>query len=583
MSDEDGDWGARWRRFQNRWHAWRCTHTRLTPALAAMPEPQGLGDPDRGRALLQGRMQVGGRWLTVPEGETPWQVPAPGTVILPALHGFLWLDDLAALGTSPACALAQGWVQDWLARYGRGRGPGWTPSITAERLSRMLGHAEMLMTGAQPVPQDRFLRSLGQQALFLSRRGPAARPGVPRIAALTALVEAGLTLRGLPPVVPRALQALADHCDELIAEDGSIASRNPEELAEIFARLARLTAVLTEAGQHPAPAHELAQLRMAPVLRALRHADGGLARFNGGDRGAPGRLDAALAMARVRPGPIQPLAMGYARLAAARTTVIVDAAPPPYGAAARTAHAGTLAFEMTSGRRPVIVNCGSGLAFGADWARAARGTASHSTLEILGTPSARFRSRKGGAPDEPLIDGPEEVTARRWRDAEGTTLTLSHDGWRTRLGLVHRRDLTLSPDGRALSGRDLLHAPEDEDRALFQRVMTRGQRTGLPLALRFHLHPDVGADLTDREIVILSLKSGEAWEFGVSGGGALSLEPSVYLDPDRGEPTQTWQIVVSAQARDYETEIVWTLAKPQDTPTFIRDPGYLQGVPAPAV
>jgi uncharacterized heparinase superfamily protein len=582
MSD-GGGWAARRRRFLNRWHAWRCTHTRISPELVAMPEPPGLGDIDRGRALLQGRVQLGGRRLSLAKGQSPWQAPAPGAVMRRALHGFGWLDDLAALGTPAARALAQGWLQDWMARYGRGTGPGWTPAVTADRLTRMLGHAEMLTTGAGGCPPGPCLRLIGQQALFLSRRWSAAAPGVPRIAALAAVVEAGLTLRGMPPLVPPALQALARQCEEVIAEDGTIASRNPEELAEIFARLARLTAVLTEAGQHPAPAHELAQLRMAPVLRALRHADGGLARFNGGDRGAPGRLDAALAMARVRPGPLQPMAMGYARLSAARTTVIADAAPPPGGAAAHTAHAGTLAFELISGRRPLIVNCGSGLAFGADWARAARGTASHSTLDLPGIPSARFVSRKGGAPDEPLTEGPGRVGAVQGRGPEGTTLRMTHDGWRAGLGLVHRRELTLSADGRALSGADLLHAPEDADRARFHRMFTRAQRTGLPLALRFHLHPDVGADLTDDEIVILRLKSGEAWEFRFDGPGRLTLEPSVYLDPARAEPAPCWQIVVAATARDYETGIVWTLAKAQDTPSLIRDLDGQQGLSAGAV
>jgi len=54
------------------------------------------------------------------------------------------------------------------------------------------------------------------------------------------------------------------------------------------------------------------------------------------------------------------LAMGFARLAGGRTTVIVDAASPPDGRAGGSAHASTLGFEMTSGRRPVIVSCGSG-------------------------------------------------------------------------------------------------------------------------------------------------------------------------------------------------------------------------------
>ena len=82
--------------------------------------------------------------------------------------------------------------------------------------------------------------------------------------------------------------------------------------------------------------------------------------------------------------------MGFARLSGGRTTVIVDAASPPGGAAGGLAHASTNAFELTSGRRPLIVSCGSGAPFGPDWRLAGRATASHSTLAVEGFSSSRL-------------------------------------------------------------------------------------------------------------------------------------------------------------------------------------------------
>ena len=82
--------------------------------------------------------------------------------------------------------------------------------------------------------------------------------------------------------------------------------------------------------------------------------------------------------------------MGFARLSSGRTSIIVDAEIPPQGRAAVNAHASTLAFEMTSGRRAVIVNCGSGDTFGEDWRSAGRATPSHSSLYIEGQSSARL-------------------------------------------------------------------------------------------------------------------------------------------------------------------------------------------------
>ena len=62
----------------------------------------------------------------------------------------------------------------------------------------------------------------------------------------------------------------------------------------------------------------------------------------------------------------------------------MDAAAPPAGDGAYGGHASTLAIEVTSGRRPMIVSCGSGAEFGADWHKAGRATPSHSVLGLDG-------------------------------------------------------------------------------------------------------------------------------------------------------------------------------------------------------
>jgi uncharacterized heparinase superfamily protein len=191
-----------------------------------------------------------------------------------------------------------------------------------------------------------------------------------------------------------------------VGADGSIPTRNPEELMEIAALLAGAGAALAAAEMTAEAALSAAVARAAPVLRALRQGDGSLGRFHGGGRGAEGRLDQALAAAGRRPlaqrGALAPQ-MGYLRLSAGRTTVILDAALPPSGEASLNAHASTLAFELTSGRRPVVVSCGPGQDFGPRWRRASRATASHSTLSLEAASSARVATRcrgkgTGGSP-----------------------------------------------------------------------------------------------------------------------------------------------------------------------------------------
>jgi 16S rRNA (cytosine967-C5)-methyltransferase len=51
--------------------------------------------------------------------ETPiWDLPMPDAVFEAEVHGFAWLDDLAAVGDRAAQNRAQAWTHDWISRYG---------------------------------------------------------------------------------------------------------------------------------------------------------------------------------------------------------------------------------------------------------------------------------------------------------------------------------------------------------------------------------------------------------------------------------------------------------------------------------
>jgi len=317
-------------------------------------------------------------------------------------------------------------------------------------------------------------------------------------------------------------------------------------------------------------------MRTAPTLRALRHVDGTLARFHGGGRGAPGAVERVLAESGVRGAPAGGLAMGYGRLVSGRVSVIVDAAPPPAGRASAAAHASTLAFELTSGRRPVIVSAGAGDSFGAEWRRAGRATQSHSTLAIEGHSSARIgeRRRVAGHEFEPLVAAPHDVEARLRRTGSGPTLSAWHDGYSVSHGLIHGRTLTLAERGRRLTGEDTLGCPTPAARRAFDAALARGGGEGVGFAIHFHLHPDVEAELDmGGAAVSLALRSGELWLFRFSGPVRLSLEASVYLARDRPRPCPTRQIVLAARMMQPPVRVGWTLAKAGDTPQGIRDLG----------
>lgn len=276
---------------------------------------------------------------------------------------------------------------------------------------------------------------------------------------------------------------------------------------------------------------------MPPMLRALRHGDGGLAMFNGGYEEDRTLVDTVLADTGVRGKALSnALHSGFQRLVAGKTVIIVDTGKSPK-AGGVNAHAGCLSFEMSVGKNRLIVNCGAPSSEGEQWFAAMQATAAHSTLCADDKDSARFRQ------DGLLGAGSMNVECSR-READGCIwLDTSHDGYSKNIGILHRRKFYLDSSGEDFRGEDLIEGSG-----------------GNSFAVRFHLHPGVHASqVQGRSTVLLKLADGLGWQFQASGG-AIALEESIYLNGKDGL-RRCEQIVVSGPLHGDGAQIKWRLHK----------------------
>ncbi|WP_246003775.1 heparinase II/III family protein [Histidinibacterium lentulum] len=522
-----------------------------------------MGDFVQGRRLVSGTGLFASQIVSLGPDQSLWDVTAENDDAAAAMHGFGWLDDLVAAGDGRARLTACAWVRDWDRHFGGGRGPGWTPQLAGRRALRLAAHAQFLLRSQPQKESDRLTRMMSGHAHYLGRRARRADPGLPRFEALAGLVVAGLLLRGHRELAAPGVLALAEHCDEAIEADGGLASRKPSDMLEALLLLNACAETLEDGGFTVPPQVSAARSRLAPALRALRHADGGLARFHGGARTAEGDLDAALAASGVRERPEpERLPAGYARLAAGRTTLIADVSVPPRGAEAQ---ASLLAFELTSGRRPVIVGAGPATGLGMAWHRAAREAASHSGLCLDDRSPGRLTPTG-------IVPPPSEVQARIIRGDDHLRLESAHDGYRADYGLTHARTLDLALDGRMVAGEDVITTLDERDRAVFEAALARSPFRGVPFDIRFHLHPDVVTEAdTDGASVRLRLASGEVWVLSRDGSSGVTLDRSVYMEIGQLRPRPSRQVVLSGFAVAYATRVRWFLAKSQETPVALRD------------
>lgn len=531
------------------------------------PEPKAIGHPGRGEQIVAGEMHLGG--IAVSGDFFAADLPAS---ILAELNGFGWLDDLAAVGTPKARAVAQDHVLRWIRRRPEAAAgtPEWAPEVAGRRVLRWIFHAGMILPGLDRDGAGPYFAALDQHLNHLRDSWYDSDDGLCRLEALAGLAIGAMSLRDRQPLALPALIALAEEADAM-GLDTLTEARAPESLLDAMALLVWAQEVADESGLD-APA-ELRGIigQIAPVLRALRHADGALPSFHGGGRGAAGRLDRCLRAADGAALPSNGLAMGFARMARARTTLILDAAPPPGGPAAVRAHASTLAFELTVARQPLIVNCGPGDGFGPLWAKASRATPCHSALCLAGLSSSRLNpNRQEGEPDilteRPGLvwagdcDALGNLTAPDFGPAhspEEAHLLSGHDGWLASHGLTHLRELWLAPDGLSLRGEDSLAALDASAQARLDQVRPA---EGLAFDIRFHLHPEVQARLAGQN-VHLTLPTGDEWLFSHDGVGQARLEASCLLDRAQAQPRPSRQIVISADLQGRAMQIGWTLAR----------------------
>jgi len=200
---------------------------------------------------------------------------------------------------------------------------------------------------------------------------------------------------------------------------------------------------------------------------------------------------------------------------------------------------------MSDGPLRLIVNCGGGRPAGtldAGLAGALRTTAAHSTLVLDDTNSTAI------LPDGTLGRGVGEVELDRREDEGGSSLEASHDGYVRRFGLMHRRRLALSVDGRALVGEDVL------------MPAGRGPRKTAGFAIRFHLGPGVEASATaDGQGALLRLPGGGGWQFRAKGA-SVTLDASLWVNGE-GRARPSSQIVVTGEAGQAGVTIGWSLRR----------------------
>jgi uncharacterized heparinase superfamily protein len=545
-----------WRRVRRRLRvgpAYRWRYSGRTPERVLIAPPDlRLADPQIASEIYYGRFPLAGHMVET-GGESPFQMEVANRAWLEALHGFRWLRHMRAAGTDLAAANARVLLSDWvLAHGGRIAVPAWDPAVAARRIIAWLQHSSIVLNGAELPFYRSFLKSLAVQIRYLRSVAADMTDGEERLRARIALAFAALSLPSASSTLRNATRNLAFELDRQVLPDGGHISRNPEAVLELLADLLPLRQTYANQGETPPLALINSVERMLPALRFFRHQDGSIARFNGMGVTIPDRIIAILRHDDTGGAPLLHAPhSGYERLSMGGVTVIADTGPPPPIDVSAHAHAGCLSFELSSGRSQYIVNAGVDTFGPEEFRPLARATAAHSTATLNDFSSCRFnlsptvRDMLG----TPLMAGPRRVTCER-TDGDGVQgFMASHDGYVSRFGLFHERELMLSNGGHILSGADRFFRPGGQP----PRANSRDH-----VAIRFHLHPEIGLVSAGEGQWLLAGKDGESWTFACAAVKPV-IEDSIYF-AGLGGPRKSRQIVLAFKASE-RPEVAWSLTR----------------------
>lgn len=547
--------------------AWHAFHRRLTyyavswdafsafdrAELTLVPQDIRTADPTIADDIYEGRFTFAGE-VIVERNDSPFAIIPPSAAWAEELHSFAWLRHLRASDKALAQVNAQALVLDWIEETRLTSHYAWQPLVLANRILAWISQSPLILADCNRTFYNKFVRSLCRQVRYLRRSANNAPDGLARIKASIALAAASIAISNQGRFKRQSLRRLDQEIQRQILPDGGHFSRNPAPLIEILLDLIPLRQTILAAQLAPSQTVMNAIDRMMPMIRFFQLGDGAFARFNGMGATPVDLVAAILAHddSRGRP-PYNASHSGYQRMQAGDTVIIQDTGTPPPVSVSSEAHAGCLSFEMSSGNRPIIVNCGIPNRQQATLRRLARTTAAHSTLSIGNASSCRFArlTRYTAVHGIPILSGPSVLNVTR-EDTGGTTfVSATHDGYKRSAGYLHERSLTLREGGMVIEGIDSL-----------ARSSSKQPETGHEFAIRFHLHPfvkpgPVGSGGTVR----LSVRGGQIWQFAAPGCD-IAIEESVYLSEMVGSlPTQ--QIVILGRS-DTRPTVSWRLERTEE-------------------
>lgn len=465
------------------------------------------GNSEEGYKILKGFLTVSGE--TISFNESLWKSKSASQIWIEELHSFSWIKDLRSVGSNQARIFFRKCILNWMDLFSGWSRTIWRSDILGKRVCFLLGSYNFFCSSADEIFQKKLIKNISVQVSHLVRYKLRDVKGFNRIFAIKGIILGSISFSKLNKNIDYGISLLIEEIRNQVFSDGSHYLKSPSKHLEFLKNLIDIKFFLSRSKTiSPQELNETID-KMASILKSYRHGDGTLSTFNDSKPIDKITIDQILlrANSKLKINNTSNLT-GIHKIAENKMNFLMDAGNPVL----ENTFAGSLSFEFSFGKHIIVVNSGSPHIYNKRWAEAMRSTAAHSTLMIDNVNSSDIIF------DKEKNSRIAKVWSNKVYDGKSYLIESAHDGYKKIFGLIHNRKIHINCHERILRGHDLI-----------SRVTKNFKSIPKEFYIRFHIHPDVEANITSsRKKVILKLKDGQGWEF-ICSDSIISIGESVYL------------------------------------------------------
>ena len=265
--------------------------------------------------------------------------------------------------------------------------------------------------------------------------------------------------------------------------------------------------------------------------------------FNGNNNSENSDFDKYLSLFRYKCKKDKFETSGYTILKNKNVILAMDTGSNPEKNYSENYQSGPLSFEFYFKNKKLITNSGYFQDHDHQLNRISKSSATHSTLIINNSSVSSFK--KNGKEPAVVSKGFKTFDNQVTYNNNYWNITCSHDGYLSRYGVIHQRNLEFYPDKNIILGRE--------------KLVKKNNFKITPFEIRFHLIPNIKVTkLQDNKSVLIELEN-SGWRF-FSNDGVIGVETGLYFG-DKNKYIENQNIFISGITQKDEQLIEWKISK----------------------